>query len=373
MFDARRMFDDRTCFPVAIAAALAIVSSSGCDRDSGASGESVESRAVAAKAGQDGGEESESGGVSESAPDEYPLDTLWAGRWSGREGDRIYIEVPVLPLPKNTRPDDWDPKEGGSYRAEMVEEPFRGVERVDVLTPEAPVELALEEIVVREYGPPSGSKTAYFVATESLGSEVEKFEHPTLVAQAGEMAEEASIEAAEPSHPGDEAANPLLDRVLQSLDPVVRDFLETGELEEGLSDEQLEELPDWIAARDNRSEPAPSIDQRHVQTLEGDFPAPHDELETVAGPEVVDGVGRKFPGLRAVRLADEEGNITESIYTSLYERILMGHVQVAKLEFGAVADPDADGTEGVLFTLDDKVRWVDFGPGGRVVTREFED
>lgn len=67
MFDARRMFDDTTCFPVATAAAIVALSLSSCDRDSG---ESVESQAVAAKAGDDGGAESESGGESESSPDE---------------------------------------------------------------------------------------------------------------------------------------------------------------------------------------------------------------------------------------------------------------------------------------------------------------
>jgi hypothetical protein len=51
----------------------------------------------------------------------------------------------------------------------------------------------------------------------------------------------------------------------------------------------------------------------------------------------------------------------------------MGHTQLARLEVVAVADPEGDGIDGVLFSADDSLRWIDFRPDGRLVERSFPD
>jgi hypothetical protein len=48
----------------------------------------------------------------------------------------------------------------------------------------------------------------------------------------------------------------------------------------------------------------------------------------------------------------------------------MGHVNNADLHPLLVADPDGDAIDGVLYRLDESIRWVDFH-GDEIVERRF--
>jgi hypothetical protein len=307
-----------------------------------------------------------------SRPDD-PLETMWVGELSSNS--RIRINAGRHPFPAEHRPSALKAgREHGSgtadYQPDLVREPFRRVAAVDVLTPEGPVEVELATVRKSVWGQPGAEETDYYVVTEPVDADVTLPEHPTLVTPAGEMADGASLEVAEASTPGRETAEALLSKALASRSPAERRLFETGNLEK-LTDEQRESLPDDVEHWGFGLEQGEPMGFKDVSTLEARFPRPHATFVTVAGPEAVDAVGNPFPAFRGVYLVDESGEITATIWETFSSDIEMGHTQLARLEVVAVADPDGDGTDGVLFRADDSLRWIDFRSDGRVVERSF--
>jgi hypothetical protein len=102
----------------------------------------------------------------------------------------------------------------------------------------------------------------------------------------------------------------------------------------------------------------------HIATVRGDFPPPRARFVTVNGPTATGGSrGQEFRILRALLFASDTGEVSEIVSVMFGPNHAHGHMATARAVPLAIADPDGDGTDGVLYRADEQVRWIDFDDG----------
>ena len=344
-----------------------LVGATGCDRSSNESESAATSqdRSTSSPAPQRAdrptpdpseSEPAESDGASPDTPDR-----LWLGRYSEHSG-RILVDLDELgtdhPIANQT--DAFDSKGDAPFNSDLLAEPYRDLEKVDILTADGPVTLAVETFTRDAVGP---SDFVIRLLTETDDSLADRLEAWTLVAPAGEMADEATFEPAdgEPTHA--KAVPKIRDAVMGQLSADQRDKFRHAFPPKDIAPEQREKLEAGNSLADVLDIDR-TLESDHMLSVRGDFPSPRARFVAVNGPTGTGGIqGQEFPIVRALLFTTDTGEVTDTIDVMFGPNHAHGHAATARAETLAIADPDADGTQGVLYRADNSVGWVDFADG----------
>jgi hypothetical protein len=288
---------------------------------------------------------------------------LWVGGLSEQDGEiRVAVDVRELGIFEFGGLEDlMGMRTAGPapYETGALPEPFDELERVDVLTPEGVVELAIERVRPHSYGPRASDKT-FWLRTEASEKLDGDFGQYTLIAPAGTMDDEATFRTVDGRPPNEQIVSTLRDAVLEQLDDDQLDQLEHDFPPKGIEPEQEQRLEAGESLAEVLGE-SREFRREHFTVVEGDFPAPHDLFVAVNGPEGNGGAhNQRFPIVRMSLLVREDGTVTDVPYRGFGPSHTMGHPTRATIKPMAVADPDGDGTEGLLVRQDDEVYWLDF-------------
>ena len=225
------------------------------------------------------------------------------------------------------------------YRPEDWPEPYRNLREIDVLTPEGPLKLALEEVVT-DYDGSSFSCEVVSERSAKLAGEREW----TVVMPGGQMAPSTRLTPPEPSDvPG------------ELVTPVWRTFVD------GFDAERIEQIVRFVDPASNRESLRGLNDTaRYMRAYDLPFPSGYDYFVTV---NVCRSEDLCYSG---AYLASADG---EKLWT-----VEESHGGGASLEVLNLADPDGDGVPGVLYehSMDTHpyyIEWFDFDGGKPVVDR----
>ncbi|MFB6374732.1 MAG: hypothetical protein ABEN55_16795 [Bradymonadaceae bacterium] len=310
---------------------LFTLTTTGCDRSSN-DAESTDERATASASRQ----------AMDEASTDYPdADRAWLGRLDEHKG-RILVDLGELDGGEDglNGSTTFDSAGDAPFNAQLLPEPYRDLEKVDVLTTEGTVHLDLDQISRDAIGPSDFQLRLQTAASEEL---TDKLEEWTLVGPAGGFADGAALEPVEAKPAHAKAVPKLRSHVMGELTSDQRDKFATG----------------FAADGDERS-----LGTGHIATVTGEFPSPRAKFVAVNGPTGTGGVqGQQFPFVRALLFATDTGEVTDTLAVMFGPDHAHGHAATARAEAIAVADPDGDDTHGVLYRADDAVKWVDFQDG----------
>ena len=290
---------------------------------------------------------------------------LWVGGRSKQDGEvRAAVDVRELGIFEFDGLEDLMGMRAAGpapYETGALPEPFDDLERVDVLTSGGVVELAIEDVRPHSYGPRASDQT-FWLRTEASEKVDETIGENTLMAPAGAMGDDATYRTVEGERPDEEIVSDLRDGVLEHLDEEQMDKLENAFPPKGFEPEQQERLEAGESLVEILGEDhAREFGREHFTIVEGSFPAPHDLFVAVNGPKGNGGVhNQRFPIVRMSLFAREDGTVTDLRFRGLGPNHELGHPAPAEVDPIAAADPDGDGTEGLLVRHDDEVDWIDF-------------
>ncbi len=286
-------------------------------------------------------------------------------------------EVGRLELAHLGLPEDFEPRElfgelrrgeraEVEYSAERMPEEFRDLQALDVLTPEGIERVAIEKIVTTTYGP--WYRRFFYLQTVPTDLLERRVPHHqpgdfsgrwTFAAPAGELPDSASYRLPEVSVPN-VSREKLLDLLLSPHE---------WNTEEGDVLRRLRELRDrspdaggrWRLGDDE------TFEREVFRTLRGRFLPPHDRL--LFGADIdIDHAGPQ--PVSAVFLLGEQGGVTAPIHPPAFE------AQSSDMRPIAVADPDGDGVEGLLYEYSrrfhDRIHWLTFEHGRPEVRTVYE-
>lgn len=348
------MVHPRKSMLMMFAAVTLAVSVGGCDKsppEDPSDEESAETR-------PDG--ESSDAETADRAPD---ADRLWLGRFAEHD-KRVRIDLAELDGGGGLRGGvAFDSGGSAPFNAELLTEPYRDLQKVDVLTTEGTVRLALDRIARDQVGSDS---FVLRLLTEPSDGLADRLEEWTLVAPAGEFADGATLEHVDGQPAHAKAVPKIRDAVMGKLTSEQREKYRTTYPPPDIEPEQRKRLEagepvDEVVDVDR------SLSSEHMTSVTGNFPSPRSQVVAVNGPTVIGGVqGQEFPIVRALLFATQTGKVTETVDVMFGPSHAHGHAATARAQVLALADPDGDGTDGVLYRADDDVEWVDVRDGESV-------
>jgi hypothetical protein len=245
------------------------------------------------------------------------------------------------------------------YESGALPDPFDDLERLDVLTSEGVVELAIEQVRPHSYGPRASDQT-FWLRTEASEKLENGIGQNTLLGPAGTMDDDATYRTVDGEPPSEKIVSNLRDGVLENLEDDRRTSLERAFPPKGIEPEQKKRLEAGESLAEVIGE-SREFTSEHFTVVEGNFPEPHDLFVAVNGPEGNGGVhNQRFPIVRMSLFARENGTVTDLRFRRFGPNHELGHPAPAKIEPIATADPDGDGTEGIILRQDEDIDWLDF-------------
>ncbi len=209
-----------------------------------------------------------------------------------------------------------------SYDASKMPARFENIGAVDVLAPDGPIELDIAQLTV-DSGPDRSHYWLRSAKADALPQELGW----TLATPAGQMSDAASMRIAEPKPVHAKAAPKLQEAFLGALDP------------------------------DEQKRVAPKLEAEHMSAVSARFPSPHGQVVTINVP------GKHTPLAQAVFVADDTGQVTHTVKEPFVGPL--GNMTIL-----AVADPDGDEIDGVLYKMETDgywIKWLHFDEQGNVV------
>lgn len=200
---------------------------------------------------------------------------------------------------------------------------FAGIDAVDVLTPDGPKRLEIARIAQQD-GPSRIHFSLYTKPSDALPKELGW----TLATPAGQMAAEASMRLDKPQPVHAKAAPKLRNAFLSALDEKERKHV------------------------------AEKLENEHMMAVSARFPSPHGQVVAINVP------GKQhMPLAQGVFVAEDTGAATHTIKAPFVGPL--GAVEIL-----AVADPDGDDIDGVLYRTNTDgywIKWVHFDEHGNVI------
>ncbi|QDG52245.1 hypothetical protein FIV42_16315 [Persicimonas caeni] len=210
-----------------------------------------------------------------------------------------------------------------AFAADKMPERFADVDAVDVLTPEGPTRLEIAQLV-QEGGP---SQMHYWLHTQKSDA-LPKDLGWTLATPAGQMGDTARMRPAEPQPVHAKAAPKLAKAFLGALDEKDRDRV------------------------------AKKLEDEHMLGVSARLPSPHGQVVAINVPGK-----NQMPLAQGVFVAKDTGEVTHTV-----KEPFVG--PLGTIEILAVADPDGDDIDGVLYRMNTDgywIKWIHFDEQGNVV------
>jgi hypothetical protein len=213
------------------------------------------------------------------------------------------------------------------YSASKMPPRFQDIEALDILTPKGPIRLEIATIV-RSNGPSRPHYWLHTKPTDTLSDPPSKALEWTVATPASGMADTATMRLAEPTPVHAKAVPKLRDAFLG-----------------GLEDDQQERV-------------AKKLKDKHIQSVRARLPDPHAQMVTINVPNK--------PNMllaQAAFVADGTGKVTYTVKEPFVGPL--GYLTIL-----AVADPDGDGIDGVLYRMDTDgyfIRWMHVDDDGEIV------
>lgn len=322
---------------LSLAASLAIFT--GCDRPQSRDDDAPSASESTAEAVSPGDGSTERDALSGAArpPGEADDTPQITALWAGENVDGIlHVELTGLDIGETKQvsalfEEDKSDDDTLAYSAANMPPRFHDIEALDVLTPDGPIRTEIAQFV-RTRGPSSHHYWLHTKPSEQLtdrlttraGSTLDW----TLATPAGEMSDTATMRLAEPKPVHAKAAPKLRQAFLGALEP------------------------------NERKRVAPELADEHIVAASARFPSPHAQMVTVNIPSK-----HRTPLAQAAFVADGTGEVT---YTAKAPFVgPLGNITLL-----AVADPDGDATDGVLYRMDTDgyfIFWLHFDDDGKVV------
>lgn len=209
------------------------------------------------------------------------------------------------------------------YDAQKMPEQLRDVDAIDVLTPSGPTTLRIAKLA-QQGGP---SNMHYWLHTEK-SDELPKELGWTLATAAGQMTQQASMRPAKSQPVHAKAAPKLRNAFLSALD------------------------------EKDRQRVAKELEDDHMLGVSARFPSPHGQLVAINVPGK-----RHMPLAQGVFVAEDTGQVTHTVKAPFVGPL-------GTIEILAVADPDGDEVDGVLYRMNTDgywIKWVHFDEKGNIV------